>query len=164
MMSNEFNLLTALHKIPWWVLAAFATLSVIDYFIVTLPFMQNLIVQGIGVSAILLLVFKGVDRGITKSKERSRSAVPKFENLSNQQMQLLMDVYRSEVRSFEVGPNIYRKRWFEKLTENNYIEYIRPFIIYFGDGNSNQTYKVTVNGWKSLERYARNSGPTSTHS
>ena len=68
--------------------------------------MQNLIAQGIGGSAILLLVFKGVDRGITKSKESRRSAVPKFENLSDQQKQLLMDVYYSEVRSFEVGPNI----------------------------------------------------------
>ena len=135
MMSNEFNLLTALHKIPWWVLAAFATLSVIDYFIVTLLFMQNLIAQGIGGLAILLLVFKGVDRGIAKSKEHRRSAVPKFENLSDQQRQLLMDVYHSGVRRFEVGSNIYRKRWFEELTEKNYIKNYDPGFSYVGNGN-----------------------------
>ena len=163
-MSNEFNLLTALHKIPWWVLAAFATLSVIDYFIVTLPFMQNLIAQGIGGLAILLLVFKGVDRGIAKSKERRRSAVPKFENLTDQQKQLLLDVYHSEVRKFEVGPNIYMKRWFEELSEKNYIKFFDPGFSYVGNGNLNNTYYVTVNGWKSLERYARNSNHTSTHS
>ena len=53
MKFDDFNLISTLHKIPWWVLSAFASLSLIDSFIASLIFMENPVAQGVGKLAIL---------------------------------------------------------------------------------------------------------------
>ena len=115
---SDYKILTVIHKLPWWVLAALASLSVIDYFVTPLQFMDNPIAQGVGTLAIVLLLFKSVDSGAKKLREWWKNRAPPFENLTGQQQKYLIGVFISGSSRVEVHTDTSCQQWFRKLNEN----------------------------------------------
>ena len=153
--------LTVIQKVKWWMLAAFATPFVIKTLMeifsikpdVALPVLDIQLVQMIGIFSFFILVYKSIDNCQTLVREHSKKRVTcGIDKLTSQQTQLLLGAFRSGQRSISVGPEIFNERWFERLTESNYIEFFfSPDVKRLHP--SNLTFYVTVNGWKRLEKH-----------
>ena len=158
------DFLTIVQKVKWWMLAAFATPFVIKTLMeifryksdVALPVLDIQLVQLIGIFSFFILVFKSIDNCQTLVREHSKKRITcGIDKLTSQQSQFLLDVFRSGQRSISVGSIIFNERWFEKLTESNYIEFFfSPQALRLHP--SNLTFYVTVNGWKRLEKHVEN--------
>ena len=158
------DFLSVVQRVKWWVLAAFATPFVIETLMeifstkpdVALPVLENQLVQMIGIFSFFILVYKSIDNCQTLVREHSKKRITcGIDKLTSQQTQFLLDVFRSGQRSISVGPKIFNERWFEKLTESNYIEFFfSPQALRLHP--SNLTFYVTVNGWKRLEKHVGN--------
>ena len=123
---------------------------------VELPVLEFQLVQLIGISSFFILVYKSIDNCLTLVRAHIKKRVTcRIDKLTSQQRQFLLDVFRSGQRSISVGPKIFNERWFERLTESNYIEFFfSPQLKRLHP--SNLTFYVTVNGWKRLEKYVGN--------
>lgn len=155
MKFDYFNLIPKLHKIPWWVLSAFASLSLIDSFIGPLIFMENPVAQGGGKVAILLLIFKAINSGYKNFRIWKKNIVAPLKTLNEQQEHFLLEIYGNGSRKFEVGGDVCSCRWFEELQELNYIEDNKSKVdltILYPESNFN--HKVTPSGWKKLKKLA----------
>ena len=156
--------LTVVQRVKWWILAASATPFVIKTSMeifrykpdVAIPVLENQLVQVIGIFSFFILVFKTIDNCLTLVRELNNKRVTcGIDKLTSQQIQFLLEVFRSGQRRISVGPEIFNERWFEKLTESNYIEdFFSPEVKRLHP--SKLTFCVTVIGWKRLEKHVGN--------
>ena len=150
--------LTKIHKIKWWVLAAFAAYPVILLVLIassTIQSATNLIVEQltnnflvqIGLIALFLLFFKCVEFTTAKLKNR----VAPFKKLNVQQQQYLLQIYQTGSPRVKVHQNTSRMQWFRELEVKNYMKHVSLPILIGGDPYS--IYYVSSKGWKKIENY-----------
>lgn len=104
----------------------------------------------------VVLICYGIAYGVAKAAEtlRQRRASPsvgalrhRFGRLTQQQKQLLVQVFKSGQRGFDWPHD--RLRWLEELSELGFIRWIVPFVIYAGQP---ERYEITVTAWKAMEQ------------
>lgn len=160
--SSFRSLFTAIHKIKWWVLAAFATFSVIVLVLIastssTTQSVTKLLVEQLtndilvqfGLIALLLLIFRMVE----SIKEGLKNRVVPFKKLTSQQQQYLMNVFRSGSSIVEVDIDTSNMQWFRELLAKNYMKFEMPPMISSADDSL--TYYVSQTGWKKIEKYMK---------
>ena len=148
--------LTSMHKVEWWMSASIVGTVVL---ILTLS-AQEVLWLGkqppnyvLMLSAIGILFFFLSLRDITNKvlKERRNNKVRyKFHRLADNQRQLLMQIFQTGSRHFELPSGYGSQRWIEDLQNWNYIKWHEPIII---TSDSPDNYSITDDGWRQLEEF-----------
>tara|TARA_R110002020_G_scaffold379203_3_gene590288 strand:+ start:37857 stop:38339 length:483 start_codon:yes stop_codon:yes gene_type:complete len=73
-----------------------------------------------------------------------------FDKLTDQQKKLLVDVYRTGERNFDVPTGMSSKRYFEELVERGFVESVDLLI--WSTGQTTWPYKLTTISWEVVKK------------